>query len=158
MIVDYSGSTADLISYRMTHISPMFVEECVKGQGGLCGGVFVDEAFAEVLKDRFGSKKWNSMDGKHWYRLLNDEWEYGSKLQFDGSHREWQITIPYECLDGSEFRPGMSAPKITIASEGVKGAFNSVVEKISAMVDSQVAAVQTKTGKDPKASSGCIFT
>ena len=158
MVVDCGGGTADLISYQMNHISPMSVEECVKGQGDLCGGVFVDEAFTKVLKNRFGANKWNSMEGRHRYRLLNEEWEHGIKLQFDGSHREWHITIPYECLVKDEFTPEMGAPKITITSEDVRGVFDPVVEKISDMVDSQIAGVRTKTGKVPKVSSGCIYT
>ncbi|KAL2016086.1 hypothetical protein VTK56DRAFT_4293 [Thermocarpiscus australiensis] len=56
VVVDCGGGTVDLISYEVVGIEPMVVKECVKGQGGLCGAVFVDEAFLEVLKEKFGKK------------------------------------------------------------------------------------------------------
>ncbi|KAK4188308.1 hypothetical protein QBC35DRAFT_523026 [Podospora australis] len=53
VVVDCGGGTADLISYDMVSVAPMRVKECVKGQGDLCGAVFVDEAFLDILKEKF---------------------------------------------------------------------------------------------------------
>ncbi|TID04793.1 Heat shock 70 kDa protein 12A [Colletotrichum higginsianum] len=48
VVCDAGGGTVDLISYEVTDTKPMVVREAVKGNGGLCGGVFLDEGDAAV--------------------------------------------------------------------------------------------------------------
>ncbi|KAK0672629.1 hypothetical protein QBC41DRAFT_380636 [Cercophora samala] len=150
VVVDCGGGTVDLISYDMVSVSPAKVKECVKGQGDLCGAVFVDAAFAEILKDKFGDKRWKKLGDESRGRLLHDQWEHGIKSQFDGSKREWKFTMPWECLEKSDLKTGKPIPKIVLTSDDVQRAFDLIVEKITAMVDDQVASVMAKKGNKPK--------
>ncbi len=122
------------------------------GTGGLCGAVFVDEAFTGILKRVFGSDKWANMSAETQYRFLHDEWEDGIKPTFDGRQRIWKLAFPFECLDLNSLKMGGPIPKFTLTDQDISGAFDPVVSKIREMVDDQVAAVRQNTGKHPKVS------
>jgi hypothetical protein len=114
--------------------------------------VFVDEAFVEVLKDKFGKKAWKKMEGQSRHRLMHDEWEHGIKPTFDGQERTWVFNKPFECFDiRSIMRAGAGIPRVTLTADDVRTAFDPTVDKIRAMVDEQVAAIRgKKEGKGPK--------
>jgi hypothetical protein len=169
VVADCGGGTADLISYEVVSISPMVVKECVKGQGtsqlrfhhlpaatadfglgSLCGAVFVDEAFVNILQREFGWKRWCKMPAETLHRLVHDEWENGIKTSFDGREATWKIAVPFECLDRESLMFGLPLPKITLTARDVRSAFDPALDKIRAMVDEQVAAVRMIKGKNPK--------
>jgi hypothetical protein len=118
--------------------------------GGLCGAVFVDEAFLEVLKLKFGMQAWDKMDAETRQRFVHDEWEHGIKQTFDGRERTWVFKMPFECIDIKLMKAGAGRPKVTLTAADVRGAFDPTVQKIRAMVDEQVAAVRVKKLEDPK--------
>jgi hypothetical protein len=120
------------------------------GPGGLCGAVFVDEAFLDLLKRKFDNKKWVKMTAETRHHLLHDEWEHGIKPAFDGREKTWKFNMPFECLDIKSLKAKAGPPKITLNTSEVRAVFDPVVDKIRAMVDDQVAAVRAKTGDDPK--------
>ncbi|KAG8350180.1 hypothetical protein FVEN_g11672 [Fusarium venenatum] len=68
VVCDAGGGTVDLISYVFESTDPFIVKECVKGDGDLCGGVFLDEAFMKLIKNKTptilqsnGSKPWTAI-------------------------------------------------------------------------------------------------
>ena len=73
----------------------MMVHECVEGKGKMCGAIFVDEAFENMLRLAFGDK-WKRLSVSSRKTLLNNEWEFGIKRLFDDSNREWNVTVPRE--------------------------------------------------------------
>ncbi|KAK3398271.1 hypothetical protein B0T20DRAFT_498039 [Sordaria brevicollis] len=153
VVADCGGGTSDLISYQCTSTNPLIIKECVKGTGGLCGAVFVDEAFSELLKSKFPKKKWEAMEAISRYRLLHDEWETGIKQQFDMNRasRGWSINMPWECMTAKERRgSAASTPKLEITGKEVKGVFDPIIEKITNLIDGQIIAVKKKTGANPK--------
>ncbi|KAK3294582.1 uncharacterized protein B0H64DRAFT_463570, partial [Chaetomium fimeti] len=150
VVADCGGGTADIISYEVVSISPMVVKECVQGQGSLCGAVFVDEGFAEILERKFGSKMWSKMSAETRHRLFHDEWENGIKSAFDGREKIWKLMVPYECLNPRSLMLDGFLPRITLTTKDVRGAFDPVLDKIHLMVDEQVAAVHAIKGKGPK--------
>ncbi len=173
MVVDCGGGTADLISYEVVTTTPMVVKECVKGQGmqrpityfsipfprnwltihkpgGLCGAVFVDEAFIDMLEQKFGADKWGKMKAESRQNIIHKEWEHMIKQEFDGSEDSWQIMMPFECVSLNALRSGGPYPTISLNSNDVRGVFDPSVDKIRAMVNEQVAGVRAKKGKDPK--------
>ncbi|EGO59403.1 hypothetical protein NEUTE1DRAFT_39823 [Neurospora tetrasperma FGSC 2508] len=153
VVADCGGGTVDLISYKLIQAEPMIVKECVKGSGGLCGAVFLDEAFTNVLKSKFG-KKWVKMDESNRRDMVRTQWETGIKRNFKmSSKKSYNIRIPMECLLVKERRAiGASAslPTITITPEDVREAFNPVVEKINRLINGQINAVKEKEGVSPK--------
>jgi hypothetical protein len=148
VVVDCGGGTADLISYEVTSTSPMVVKECVKGQGGLCGAVFVDEAFASLLMKKFGQEAWDRMSPYSRQRLIQADWEYGIKHAFDGHKtRTWIIDMPPDCFASGERNRD---PRVELSAEDVRSVFDPVVNEIKSMVAEQIAAVKARCNKDPK--------
>lgn len=62
-VCDMGGGTVDLISYRVTSLNPVRVEEATVGNGDQCGGSFVDRAFLTLLEKRLGSKDFEKIAG-----------------------------------------------------------------------------------------------
>ncbi|KAJ4401979.1 hypothetical protein N0V85_005403 [Neurospora sp. IMI 360204] len=121
--------------------------------GGLCGAVFVDEAFNDLLKSKFPKKKWNAMETTSRHRLIHDEWETGIKQQFDMNrlNRTWSIAMPWECMTDKERRGSVaSMPKLEITGKEVKVVFDPVIEKITDLIRGQITSVKKKTGANPK--------
>ncbi|GKU05177.1 hsp70 protein [Fusarium langsethiae] len=58
VICDAGGGTVDLISYEIESVDPFVVKECVKGDGGLCGAVFLDQNFLNLIKEKTGPRPW----------------------------------------------------------------------------------------------------
>ena len=73
----------------------MMVRECVEGKGKMCGAIFVDEAFENMLRCALGDR-WKRLSISSKKTLLNNEWEFGIKRLFDDSNREWNVTVPRE--------------------------------------------------------------
>lgn len=69
VICDAGGGTVDLITYRITNLSPLEVEESAVKSGGKCGGVFVNRIFQKMIEERLGSNSGLTDMGKH--QLLN---------------------------------------------------------------------------------------
>ncbi|KAK3953443.1 hypothetical protein QBC32DRAFT_387599 [Pseudoneurospora amorphoporcata] len=151
VVADCGGGTVDLISYKLIQAKPMIVKECVKGSGGLCGAVFLDESFTDVLKSKF-DKKWEKMDESNRRDIISIQWETGIKRNFKkGSDKSYNIRVPFECLRAKDRRViGMTLPTVTITPEDVKGAFDPVIEKINNLIDGQISAVKEKEGVSPK--------
>lgn len=64
-------------------------------QGGLCGGIFIDEAFETICKNRLG-RQWNNIPREGVKSILKYQWEYVYKPAYkpttDG--REVVISVP----------------------------------------------------------------
>ena len=119
--------------------------------GGLCGAIFVDEAFKEVLKKKFG-KKWTKMQESSRRDLLFNQWETGIKRKFtQNSKKPYSFRIPFECLLAKERRSsGAAIPTIDITPEDVKEAFDPVIDKIIHLIEGQIKSVKEKEGVSPK--------
>lgn len=50
--------------------------------GELCGGVFLDEEFLELIKGKVTPGSWPSVSIAEQNKLLDKEWEHGIKPQF----------------------------------------------------------------------------
>lgn len=118
--------------------------------GGLCGAVFVDEAFVEVLRNKFGPARWAKLTAKSHTRLMHTEWETMIKPNFDGRPQTWEIQLPFECGNIQSLKDGAEWPIISINDADVRGAFDPCLDKIRGMVAQQVAAVRAKKKTNPK--------
>lgn len=96
VICDAGGGTVDLISYKVQQAKPMQLAECVEGSGKLCGAVFLDQDFEDLMKQLVGDA-WNASEAAV-KNMMNTQWENGIKRGFDGQDKTWQLTLPYECV------------------------------------------------------------
>lgn len=65
VICDAGGGTVDLITYRITNLSPLIVEESAVKSGGKCGGVFVNRIFQNMIEKKLGASSGLTDLGKH---------------------------------------------------------------------------------------------
>lgn len=85
----------------------------VSKTGGLCGGIFIDEAFESMCKTRLG-RKWSLLSEAGKKEILKGEWEFAIKPQFQpGSSRKiYTVGIPAEALRGSSLNDTSREPVI----------------------------------------------
>lgn len=121
--------------------------------GGLCGAVFVDNAFITLLKRKFGEETWNRISASDLADIMGRDWETGIRHQFTGQPRSWTVRQPYDSIDEAVKKIGGAQPKITITADEVRDVFQPVVTKIQTLVNAQIASVLAKESKLPKVNS-----
>ncbi|KAL6356472.1 hypothetical protein LRP88_10069 [Fusarium phalaenopsidis] len=72
IVCDAGGGTADIITYTILKMDPLTVRESVRGDGDLCGAMFLDESLIPPdIKVKMGDSELR--------KIMNDEWEHGIK-------------------------------------------------------------------------------
>ncbi|KAF4335274.1 mitochondrial-type heat shock 70 [Fusarium beomiforme] len=150
-ICDAGGGTVlDLISYEIESIHPFLVKECVKGDGGLCGGVFLDEKFVKLIKQKLAPGSWENVSSAEEKKFLNEWWEHGIKPQFLNQNRNWLVDLPDSCGVASSSRNLKRRKTLELSSNDILSAYTPIVNKIEALVRRQNQAVESKLGKPAK--------
>ncbi|KAF2815177.1 uncharacterized protein BDZ99DRAFT_408930 [Mytilinidion resinicola] len=93
VVCDAGGGTVDLISYKVTGVNPMQMEECAVGDGDLCGSVFVDAAFEKYVKTVVGEGDYNTIREKAKKRMMK-EFEVSVKRCYTGDNKEFSVDLP----------------------------------------------------------------
>jgi len=137
-VVDCGGGTVDIISYIVDQVDPFEVRECVGGQGDLCGAQFLDEEFENLLKGKFGPKQKKKLSSASLQRIIDKDWENGIKRGFDSSKKDYQIAIPFECLDFSQMKGITTQPTVKLPGNEISETFVSNFEKTLVMVKNQI--------------------
>ncbi|KAM0341281.1 hypothetical protein ACHAPQ_000670 [Fusarium lateritium] len=120
VICDAGGGTVDLISYVVESTAPFVVKECVKGDGGLCGGVFLDERFLKLIKGKLAPGSWSSVSRAEEKKFLNDSWEHGIKPQFSNQNRTWLVDLPDSCGGETSNRKLKRRKTLELSSQGLE--------------------------------------
>ncbi|KAK6717319.1 hypothetical protein SNK05_000516 [Fusarium graminearum] len=79
VICDAGGGTVDLVNGMVESTDPFVVEEWVEGEGELCGGVFLDEEFLELIKGKVTPGSWPSLqrsDIRQESEAMKGHWPY----------------------------------------------------------------------------------
>ncbi|KAI1425006.1 actin-like ATPase domain-containing protein [Xylaria sp. FL1777] len=150
VICDAGGGTVDLISYRIGDLNPIELHEAVVGTGGLCGGIFIDEQFEHLCKQRLG-RNWNNLSQTGIKTMIKGEWEYAYKPSYTGNdvNREFPIAIPAEALKGSDMndlkrKPHIKNGRIHFTNDNIQTVFESSFSNIEALVDGQIQKAKEK--------------
>ncbi|KAI0521984.1 actin-like ATPase domain-containing protein [Xylaria bambusicola] len=151
VICDAGGGTVDLISYRIGELNPIQLHEAVVGTGGLCGGIFIDEQFERLCKQRLG-RNWNNLSQSGIKAMMKGEWEYVYKPSYTGRDvdREFPIGIPDEALRGSGMndtkrKPHIKNGRIHFSNENIREVFMSAFSSIEVLIDGQVKKAGEKS-------------
>ncbi|RMJ17054.1 hypothetical protein CDV36_003242 [Fusarium kuroshium] len=149
VVCDAGGGTVDLITYEIESIDPVLMREAVEGQGQLCGGVFIDEAFEQSCRERLGST-WNvlSREGKN--EIMKDVWEYSIKPQFNTGNpeKEYIVRLPSEMfsnrpkqrLDDTSRKPIIKRGRIHFKEADIEAMFTKVFADIVGLINAQIEA------------------
>ncbi|KAI2620987.1 actin-like ATPase domain-containing protein [Hypomontagnella submonticulosa] len=145
VICDAGGGTVDLVSYKVGDTDPITLHEAVVGTGGLCGGIFIDEAFEGICKARLG-RQWSKLSQTGIKEIMKNEWEYAIKPQYradDTTKKEYIVAIPAEAFKGASMnddsrKPIIKEGRIYFSSSDIQKAFTSVFTDIEKLVDEQI--------------------
>jgi actin-like ATPase involved in cell morphogenesis len=79
IVCDAGGGTVDLISYEIKEVSPLRVEESVRGTGACCGAAFLNVKFEEYVRSKMGASEFQKVcdrKPKAWLAALKSWEEY----------------------------------------------------------------------------------
>ncbi|KAF5631189.1 heat shock 70 kDa 12B [Fusarium sp. NRRL 52700] len=147
VICDAGGGTVDLITYKIEKLDPLIMSESVKGDGGLCGAMFLDERFLKLLKEMIPFEAQNRVDKKTFHNIMESDWEGGLKFSFCKSSVDLPIQLSYNGPVDTNFFPSKFNIDVSEIRENV---FDPVVEQVKQLVQKQIDAVKHKYKKKPK--------
>lgn len=160
VVCDAGGGTVDLIAYEIIGTRPLVVREAVKGDGALCGGVFLDEEFIKLMKRKVNEGTWNSLPADEVTKMLNGDWEHGIKQQYEGQEQDWPVELPVPRLPGDGSRRGfVKKQTLVLTNEDLKPVFDRVTQQVINLVEGQIKSVRFKVGQSPKVREypeGCL--
>ncbi|KAF2258543.1 hypothetical protein CC78DRAFT_621736 [Lojkania enalia] len=137
LICDAGGGTVDVISYTVRTLNPLKLDECVEGNGDLCGAIFVDDAFERDLQIKVGQQNWATLSNDERTRVL-DHWERNIKRRFDPTRTLRRV------IDVPEFG------SFTYTHDNIAGLFHTSCTKARVLVKQQVDQILLR-GTLPKA-------
>ncbi|RBQ72997.1 hypothetical protein FVER14953_07907 [Fusarium verticillioides] len=147
VICDAGGGTVDLITYKIEKLDPLIISESVKGDGGLCGAMFLDEKFLNLLKETIPFEAHKSLDKQTFHRIMESDWEGGLKSSFCETSGDLPLQLSYDGLINTNFFPSKFIIDVSEIREKV---FDPVVKDVKQLVQKQVNAVKHKYKKKPK--------
>ncbi|KAM3481293.1 hypothetical protein MY8738_004549 [Beauveria namnaoensis] len=150
IVCDAGGGTADLISYQVDKASSFRLRECVAGEGGLCGGIFVDQNFDDLITDKMGGSPWKGLDSADKRKFMKEIWENGIKSQFSGNNRKFCAEIPEGYLPDGAMGKRKRSQIITLDRDDLLSAFSPVIHEICDLVEKQKDAITAQHFSAPK--------
>ncbi|KAI9793023.1 MAG: hypothetical protein M1833_000844 [Piccolia ochrophora] len=146
IVCDAGGGTVDLISYRITQLAPLRVEESAVGTGGLCGSAFLNYRFEDHVKARIGEERYKNMKDKKprtWQMGLKYFEEFVKRNFNEEEHQE--VNVPFPGLPDDE-EAGLESGFLLMTAEQVKTIFEPVVREVCDLVEGQVESIRRKNG------------
>ncbi|KAI5787710.1 hypothetical protein DFH27DRAFT_486901 [Peziza echinospora] len=129
VVCDAGGGTVDLISYKITSLNPLRLNECVVGSGGLCGAVYLDRRFEEFVVRRLGKETFDGMSHRARFQM-NQYWETYIKREFndgdgdeDGAEGAGGVSLVDDGDDEEGGGADFHVPVVGIADSAEKGVY-----------------------------------
>ncbi|KAK1674777.1 hypothetical protein BDP55DRAFT_694516 [Colletotrichum godetiae] len=154
MVCDLGGGTVDITTYEIERISQTLrLKELCVGNGGKCGGTYVDRNLHELLAKQFGTAftclpYTQTGPGSEFADQFEDK-----KKEFSvqtASRRPMRLSLRMEGLAGMPrladyYDQGLS--KVLLTRQDMQSLFDPVVEKILQLVTDQETRTRGKRGK-----------
>ncbi|KAF8242419.1 actin-like ATPase domain-containing protein [Wilcoxina mikolae CBS 423.85] len=138
VVCDAGGGTVDLISYTITNLDPLQINEIAPGTGDMCGSVFLDMRFEEYIR-------YASPCSQRSKKQMILSWEDNVKFKFGNeASEEYEVSLPgvpddpYKKIE-DDFH--------TIQPNEVQKIFDPIVDCIIKLVKQQVDEVKQKGEK-----------
>ncbi|EEU45996.1 uncharacterized protein NECHADRAFT_79049 [Fusarium vanettenii 77-13-4] len=136
IVCDAGGGTVDIITYKIIKMDPLTVQESARGDGDLCGAMFLDESFALLLKEKIPADIQAKMGDSGLRKFMHDEWEHGIKTSVDKDR-----------VVNGKYHP----PRITIEASTVRDkVYRPQITRIEKLVEEQIKQVKEKFRRKPK--------
>lgn len=147
VVCDAGGGTVDLISYKITQMNPLRVEESGVGSGGLCGSAFLNYRFEDHVKSRIGLERYEHMKEKKprtWQMGLKYFEEF-VKRNFNEDDPSQEFNVPFPGLPDDE-AAGLDSGFLVLTHPQIKSIFDPVIREVCELVEGQVEGIRSKGG------------
>ncbi|KAK9412835.1 putative Actin-like ATPase domain-containing protein [Seiridium unicorne] len=150
MVCDAGGGTVDLITYKISNASPIMMEEAVEGTGGLCGGIFIDQAFQVKCQKCLG-RRWDRLSKNDINDVMREDWERGVKPQFTPSlDRDYPIRVPAGAFANggttdTKCDPIIKNARMMFTKDHIREIFGGVFANVDKLVDGQIQSAKAKS-------------
>ncbi|KAH0163598.1 actin-like ATPase domain-containing protein, partial [Aureobasidium melanogenum] len=155
IILDCGGGTVDLISYHLSSLAPLRLEEAAAGIGALCGGAFLNLRFEDLVRARLGSDAFDALrqrKPKLW-PVAHKNFEEFIKRNFNPSrsNTEYDKKKFYVQFPGAtdDIAAGIEDGFFVISSAEIAEIFRPIVDSVIDLVERQrkMLAAQGKTAR-----------
>lgn len=133
VVCDAGGGTVDLITYKVTSVEPLEVEEVVAGDGDRCGSAFITRRFRKYIEENY--TKLPFWTEKHTTRAV-EAFELRAKRKFDDKDTEVIVKIQ-DVPDYNKKNIKIKKHKIFIPSATIKAMFDEVVPTVFGLIKEQ---------------------
>ncbi|KAF4446399.1 hypothetical protein F53441_9967 [Fusarium austroafricanum] len=126
MVCDAGGGTVDIITYKVEKLHPLTVSESVKGDGGLCGAIFLDERFLELLKESIPHDIQRKLQKHGLHKIMDNDWEVGIKSEVCKASNSWPVQLPYNGVVNNNIYPpqfSINGSRSLSENKSIKSAF-----------------------------------
>ena len=147
VVCDAGGGTVDLISYKITQLNPLRVEESGVGSGGLCGSAFLNYRFEDHVKSRIGVARYDHMKAnkpRTWQMGLKYFEEF-VKRNFDEEDSSQEFNVPFPGLP-DDAPAGLESGFLLLTHAQIKCIFDPVIREVCDLVEGQVKSIRAKNG------------
>ncbi|KAI8578883.1 hypothetical protein K450DRAFT_244957 [Umbelopsis ramanniana AG] len=145
MIVDAGGGTVDLIVYEIEHLDPKqprTLKELTKGQGGLCGGAYIDENMRKLLRSKL--KRYIKSIPACAFEIMMDEFVQTIKPEFNGKDTQYlQLPASAQCDQTDESIGLENGILLLTADELNDRVFKPVINRVIKLIDEQLRQCKT---------------
>ncbi|KAF8542987.1 hypothetical protein BDD12DRAFT_727596 [Trichophaea hybrida] len=142
VVCDAGGGTVDLISYTITNLDPLQINENVTGTGDMCGSVFLNMRFKEYIRSLIGKKVFDGLKQRSKKQMMQS-WEDNVKFKFGNnlSGEDYEVSV-----HGVPNNKGKNIEDDyhIIQPNEVQKIFDPIVDRIIKLVEQQVADVKRK--------------
>lgn len=133
IVCDAGGGTVDLITYKVSSIDPLEVEEVVPGNGDRCGSAYITRLFRDhILKNHATLPSWTEEATAAAVQCFEDR----AKRKFDDKDTEVVVKVK-GARDCSKHNVKILKQKVFIPSATIKAMFDEVVPTVFNLIKEQ---------------------
>ncbi|KIW85159.1 hypothetical protein Z517_00549 [Fonsecaea pedrosoi CBS 271.37] len=145
IVCDAGGGTVDVVSYQVARVHPMELNQVAVADGGLCGSVYIDQAFTNQVKGVLRDD-WDRLPAAAKSEII-DRFTFIIKPSYEGG----TSTGPKAVHLGGVAHLNLEHAKegtVLIEPELVRISFESVLPEILSLIDEQDMALEEKGLKE----------
>ncbi|PNP79594.1 hypothetical protein FNYG_07210 [Fusarium nygamai] len=146
IICDCGGGTTDLISFQVRSMEPLAVREISPSKCIYAGAALLDDGFMKLLRAKTQAERpknaFKDLTDKDYNKFADQVWHNEMKIEHSVDKEGQTFDLPLKFI-GKQV--GKSTMEFTAAD--IHGVFDPVVNKITNLVESEMAIVEERTGK-----------
>lgn len=142
VVIDAGGGTVDLITYSITQLTPLRLEEVIRGSGGCCGAAFLNVRFEDFILQKLGIRAFQQLRSKKPRSLLValKYFEDYVKRTFNPQQDD-VFNVPFPGVEDN-VEAGVDSGFLCMYTADVVSIFKPLIADVIRLVDSQIRSVR----------------